>query len=72
MSYVYVMIYKVLEETGFDIGKLINKEEYVEHHIREQLTRLYIIVGVPKAFQFKPKTRNEIKVEKTAKTVNGF
>jgi len=52
---------EVLEETGFDIEKLINKKDFIENHIRDQLTRLYIIVGVPGDFQFKPLTRNEIK-----------
>lgn len=52
---------EVMEETGFDISQLINKEEFLEHTISDQVVRLYIIAGVPKDYKFKPKTRNEIK-----------
>ncbi|XP_015596669.1 m7GpppN-mRNA hydrolase isoform X4 [Cephus cinctus] len=52
---------EVLEETGFDISNLIDKNEYIESTINDQLVRLYIISGVQKDTKFQPKTRKEIK-----------
>ncbi|GBM64761.1 m7GpppN-mRNA hydrolase [Araneus ventricosus] len=54
-------IREVLEETGFDISDLIDKEAFLEHYFNDQLIRLYIITGVPADAKFCPKTRNEIK-----------
>ncbi|KAK8773068.1 hypothetical protein V5799_012405 [Amblyomma americanum] len=34
---------EVLEETGYDITALLNKSEYIERQIHDQVTRLYII-----------------------------
>lgn len=55
------MYFQVLEETGFDIGKLINKNDYIEAIIHEQIVRLYIIGNIPRETKFQPRTRNEIK-----------
>ncbi|KAI4477033.1 PREDICTED: m7GpppN-mRNA hydrolase [Polistes canadensis] len=52
---------EVLEETGFDISNLINKDEYIESVINDQIVRLYVISGVQKDTKFQPKTRKEIK-----------
>ncbi|KAL0870328.1 hypothetical protein ABMA27_005345 [Loxostege sticticalis] len=52
---------EVLEETGFDISKLINKNEYIEAIIHDQIVRLYIIGYIPRDTKFQPRTRNEIK-----------
>lgn len=52
---------EVLEETGFDISDFIDKNEYIESIINDQLVRLYIISGVQKDTKFQPKTRKEIK-----------
>ncbi|XP_012284900.1 m7GpppN-mRNA hydrolase [Orussus abietinus] len=52
---------EVLEETGFDISNLIDKNEFIESTINDQLVRLYIISGVQKDTKFQPKTRKEIK-----------
>ncbi|XP_033208327.1 m7GpppN-mRNA hydrolase isoform X2 [Belonocnema kinseyi] len=52
---------EVLEETGFDISNLIDKNEYIESIINDQLVRLYIISGVQKDTKFQPLTRKEIK-----------
>ncbi|KAL6446009.1 hypothetical protein ACFW04_000993 [Cataglyphis niger] len=54
-------IREVLEETGFDISNLIDKNEYIESIINDQVVRLYIISGVQKDTKFQPKTRKEIK-----------
>lgn len=51
----------MLEETGFDISKLINKNDYIEAIIHEQIVRLYIIGHIPHETKFQPRTRNEIK-----------
>ncbi|KAJ8718301.1 hypothetical protein PYW08_002538 [Mythimna loreyi] len=52
---------EVLEETGFDISKLINKNDFIEATIHEQIVRLYIIGNIPRDTKFQPRTRNEIK-----------
>ncbi|XP_049871473.1 m7GpppN-mRNA hydrolase [Pectinophora gossypiella] len=52
---------EVLEETGFDISKLINKNDYIEAMIHDQIVRLYIIGNIPRDTKFQPRTRNEIK-----------
>jgi len=52
---------KVLEETGFDISPYLNDQEYLEHTYNDQLSRLYIIPGVPRDTGFLPTTRCEIK-----------
>lgn len=54
--------FQVLEETGFDITHLIDKQAYLEHYFNDQLIRLYIITGIPPNVKFHPKTRKEIKV----------
>ncbi|KAL0131963.1 hypothetical protein PUN28_000022 [Cardiocondyla obscurior] len=54
-------IREVLEETGFDISSLIDKNEYIESVINDQTVRLYIISGVQKDTKFQPQTRKEIK-----------
>ncbi|CAO3653823.1 unnamed protein product [Mucor hiemalis] len=51
---------EVLEETGYDIGPLLKKSDYIELTMREQRIRLYIIYGVPEDTQFIPRTRKEI------------
>jgi hypothetical protein len=56
-----LLIFQVLEETGFDISKMIDKNEYIESIINDQLVRLYIISGIPHDTKFQPRTRNEIK-----------
>ncbi|XP_034833496.1 m7GpppN-mRNA hydrolase [Maniola hyperantus] len=52
---------EVLEETGFDISGLINKQDYIEALIHDQIVRLYIIGYIPRDTKFQPMTRNEIK-----------
>nr|CAH0105290.1 unnamed protein product [Daphnia galeata] len=52
---------EVLEETGFDISHLISVKEFLETTVNDQLTRLYIIPGVPHETKFIPRTRNEIR-----------
>lgn len=54
-------IREVLEETGFDVSSMIKNDEYLENYFNDQLTRLYIITGVPLDTKFQPKTRKEIK-----------
>ncbi|XP_076824629.1 m7GpppN-mRNA hydrolase-like [Clavelina lepadiformis] len=52
---------EVLEETGYNISGKIDKTQYAEHHLNEQLSRLYYVPGVPMDTTFKPQTRGEIK-----------
>ena len=54
--------WQVLEETGFDIGVMINKDECIDNKLNGQLSRLYIIPGVSMETNFMPRTRKEIKV----------
>ena len=60
--YLYLCVKQVLEETGFDISNLIDREEYIEYKMHEQLSRLYLVPGVSKETAFAPRTRKEIKV----------
>ncbi|CAI9730826.1 m7GpppN-mRNA hydrolase-like [Octopus vulgaris] len=52
---------EVFEETGFNISKFINSNDYFENQMNDQLTRLYIIAGVSLDTEFQTKTRKEIK-----------
>ncbi|GAB1606192.1 m7GpppN-mRNA hydrolase-like [Argonauta hians] len=52
---------EVFEETGFNISKFINCNDYFENQMNDQLTRLYVISGVSLDTQFQTKTRKEIK-----------
>ncbi|KAK4487511.1 hypothetical protein RD792_005844 [Penstemon davidsonii] len=51
---------RVLEETGFDVSKLLNKEEYIEMIFGQQRVRLYIVAGVKDDTSFAPQTKKEI------------
>ncbi|CAH9089609.1 unnamed protein product [Cuscuta epithymum] len=51
---------EVFEETGFEVSKLLKKEEYVEMVFDEQRVRLYIIDGVKDDTVFAPLTKKEI------------
>ncbi|CAE6099562.1 unnamed protein product [Arabidopsis arenosa] len=53
-------IREVLEETGFDVSKLLKKEEYIEFVFRQQRVRLYIVAGVKEDTVFAPLTKKEI------------
>lgn len=48
------------EETGYDCSSKINEEDCIEMEHRVS-TKLYIVTGVNKDYEFKPITRNEIK-----------
>ncbi|RRT61675.1 hypothetical protein B296_00021946, partial [Ensete ventricosum] len=51
---------EVLEETGFDVSKLLKLDEYIEVVIGQQRVRLYIIAGVKEDTVFAPLTKKEI------------
>ncbi|KAL5569316.1 hypothetical protein UlMin_025891 [Ulmus minor] len=53
-------IREVLEETGFDVTRLINKDEFIEFISGQQRVRLYIIPGVKDDTAFAPQTKKEI------------
>ncbi|OMO81318.1 hypothetical protein COLO4_23659 [Corchorus olitorius] len=53
-------IREVLEETGFDVSGLLNKDEYIEVIFGQQRVRLYIIAGVKDDTAFAPLTKKEI------------
>lgn len=53
-------IREVLEETGFNVSKLINKDEYIEMIFGPQRVRLYIVGGVKDDTAFAPQTKKEI------------
>lgn len=57
-----IIVYQVLEETGFNLAGKINPKDVIELSIREQKISLFIVPGVPEEFQFKTKTRKEISV----------
>ncbi len=39
-------LFQVLEETGFDVGSRLKSNDYIEIHMQEKRSRLYIIQGV--------------------------
>ncbi|ERN08357.1 mRNA-decapping enzyme subunit 2 [Amborella trichopoda] len=51
---------EVLEETGFDVSKLLKIEDYLEVVDGQQRVRLYIIAGVKEDTVFAPQTKKEI------------
>ncbi|XP_008377576.3 mRNA-decapping enzyme subunit 2-like isoform X2 [Malus sylvestris] len=53
-------IREVQEETGFDVTKLLDKDEYIEVIFGQQRVRLYIIAGVREDTAFAPLTKKEI------------
>ncbi|RXI09131.1 hypothetical protein DVH24_023275 [Malus domestica] len=53
-------IREVLEETGFDVTNLLDKDEYIEVIFGQQRVRLYIIAGVREDTAFAPLTKKEI------------
>ncbi|XP_031490081.1 mRNA-decapping enzyme subunit 2 isoform X2 [Nymphaea colorata] len=53
-------IREVLEETGFDISKLLKLEDNIEVVVGQQRVRLYIIAGVKEDTVFAPLTKKEI------------
>ncbi|KAL3579328.1 hypothetical protein D5086_020832 [Populus alba] len=53
-------IREVLEETGFDVSNLLNKDDYIEEMFGQQRVRLYIIAGVKDDTAFAPLTKKEI------------
>ncbi|XVF75544.1 hypothetical protein PTKIN_Ptkin13bG0195900 [Pterospermum kingtungense] len=53
-------IREVLEETGFDVSGLLNKDEYIEVRFGQQRVRLYIVSGVKDDTAFAPLTKKEI------------
>ncbi|XP_031379542.1 mRNA-decapping enzyme subunit 2 [Punica granatum] len=53
-------IREVLEETGFDVSNLLNKDDYIEEMFGQQRVRLYVIAGVKDDTTFAPLTKKEI------------
>lgn len=53
---------QVLEETGFDVSKLLHKDQFLEMTFGQQRVRLYIIAGVKEDTAFAPQTKKEISV----------
>ncbi|CDO99743.1 unnamed protein product [Coffea canephora] len=53
-------IREVLEETGFDVSELLNKDDYIEMIFGQQRVRLYIVAGVKDDTAFAPLTKKEI------------
>lgn len=51
---------EVLEETGFDVGSRLKSNDYIEIHMQEKRSRLYIIQGVEESTPFAPIARKEI------------
>ena len=52
---------EVLEETGCDVGELIDKDEYIERVIKGKTVRLYIVSGVSeRSTKLQTSTRGEI------------
>ena len=52
---------EVLEETGYDISKLINQDLSMEKVIRFKTIRMFLVAEVEEEFNFQPRVRGEIK-----------
>ncbi|CAL9234821.1 unnamed protein product, partial [Arabidopsis halleri] len=55
-------IREVLEETGFDISNLLDKEHYLQKFFDKQRACRYIVAGVSTNTTFAPQTKHEIEV----------
>lgn len=55
-------MFKVYEETGYDLTGQLDPENVVELSIKQQKISLYIVPGVPDDYPFKTRTRKEISV----------
>ncbi|QRV91324.1 mRNA-decapping enzyme subunit 2 [Ceratobasidium sp. AG-Ba] len=53
-------IRETLEETGFDVTSLLNRNDYIKNTLREQQLTLYIVPDVPEDTVFQTRTRKEI------------
>eukprot|EP00092_Neocalanus_flemingeri_P003858 GFUD01004154.1.p1 GENE.GFUD01004154.1~~GFUD01004154.1.p1 ORF type:complete len:416 (-),score=116.83 GFUD01004154.1:73-1320(-) len=51
---------EVMEETGFDVGQLIQQKVYLEQVVNNQTVRLYLVAGVSEKNVFCPRSRGEI------------
>ncbi|OUC41702.1 Dcp2, box A domain protein, partial [Trichinella nativa] len=51
---------EVLEETGYDIGKLMTDSPYLERKFGGYTCGLFLVTGVEHDFPFQPQTKNEI------------
>ncbi|KAF8394997.1 hypothetical protein HHK36_018936 [Tetracentron sinense] len=54
------LLFQVLEETGFDVSKLLKMDDFFEVTIGQQRVQLYIIAGVKDDTVFAPQTKKEI------------
>ena len=68
---VQLMLLQVLEETGFDLERLINLDDMVEVAINEQTVSLFIVPNIPESFAFETRTRKEISVSYAILLLNG-
>lgn len=62
---------QVLEETGCDLTRLLEKDNFLEVTMQDQRITLYIVPGVPEDFPFKTQTRKEIGVSPLASSTEG-
>ncbi|KAI4384042.1 hypothetical protein MLD38_009814 [Melastoma candidum] len=53
-------IREVLEETGFEVSNLLDKDEFIEMIFGQQKVRSYVIAGVKEDTSFAPQTKKEI------------
>lgn len=60
MIQIFCCQFKVYEEIGYDISNAINKDDYIETVLNDQINRLYIVPGISTKTNFSPQTRNEI------------
>lgn len=51
---------EVLEETGLDIGGMVEEQDTIAARLADQDTRLFIVTGVPESTHFAPHVRYEI------------
>lgn len=56
---------QTLEETGFDVTHLLDRQIFVKNTLKEQQLTLYIVPDVPEDTVFQTRTRKEISVSIT-------
>lgn len=70
LTHSFLWLMQVLEETGFDVTNLLNKDEYIEMIFGQQRVRLYVIAGVKDDTSFAPLTKKEISVMSSVWAIN--
>ncbi|GLJ48886.1 hypothetical protein SUGI_1031100 [Cryptomeria japonica] len=53
-------IRELMEEVGYDISAVLNKNDFIEYYEEKKRVVMYIIKGVNENFSFEPRTKKEV------------